>query len=213
MKKTWIILLFLAILGGHPEGIRAAITQRIIHAGDTPLFSDCVVTQTAPLTLRIETCMWRTTGQARIVDAAKVVGILADKNLLDESSRIRSGLKELNLRVDAGEMEYMPDGKRIRGWLKNKDGSFVGKSENRVLTPITIVWPADGQTHLVYLVGGPGATMQAELALHGETQPAGFIDFLIFETLVPVGATDFVTDVEVFTVLPGFPAPKGMFEK
>lgn len=167
---------------------QAGIVERIIHAGDTPLASTCTVIQTGPLQLRVNACVWKTTGRARIIQKTKV--------------------KNLNARVASGDVQMMLDGKRVRGWLKNKDGSFVGKSKTYVLTSTIINWPADGVRYVVYMVEGPGNTMQALFMFADLPRPSGFIDYLIFPVAIPVGTIDLdVIDFEVFIVLPGFPVP------
>ncbi|KKL79491.1 hypothetical protein LCGC14_2014320, partial [marine sediment metagenome] len=60
--KTLVISLLLLFLGGGYDGVSAAITERIIYAGNTPLASDCRVTQTGPMELTVMPCSWTTTG-------------------------------------------------------------------------------------------------------------------------------------------------------
>ena len=214
MKKTWIVLLFLVALGAGGSWVSAAITERVIHAGDTPLASDCRVTQTGPMELTVMPCFWTTTGEARIVDVTKAIGNFADNTLPTFKERFTSGIQELEHRVAAGEIEYMPDGKRIRGWLKNKDGSIIRKKATYRVAPKTVLTIVAGQKYVVYMLRGPGQTMNVALMNPADTRPSTFIDYLVFKFDVPVGTTDLNTiTLEVFTVRPNFPPRKGLFEK
>ena len=194
MKKTWIIWLILALVGGSSPGVSASITQRIIHAGDTPLASTCVVTQTAPMELTVSKCTFTTTGQAKVVDASKVPSL---KN-----------------EIAAGRVERMPDGKRVRGWLRDKQGNIIDKSKTHVRNVATAVTiPGPGQW-VVYLLDGPGINLDVVLQLWEDQRPTNYVEFIVMPFMVPVGTANLnQINLEVFTVLPGFPVPKGLFEK
>ena len=165
MKRTWIALLVLALLGGGTDWVSAAIIQRIIHAGDTPLTSTCLVTQTAPMELTISACSFTTTGQAKIVNVAKVIGSLADRTLPDFAGRFKSGMDELQNRVLAGDIEYMPDGKRVRGWLRDRQGNIIEKSKTHVRNVATTVTVPGPGWWVIYLLGGPGVNLDVVLQL------------------------------------------------
>ena len=190
MKTLIIGLFFLLLL---PFLSQATITQRIIHAGDTPLFSDCAVTQTGPMELSVATCRWTTRGEAGIAPKEKV--------------------SDLSNKIAAGQAEMMPDGKRARWWLTDNQGNIIDKSRTRVLPP-TVLSISAGNTWVVYMVDGPGVTMTLRLQPWTGISPEGVLNYLLMPFKVPAGTTDLNTiDIEVFTVLPGFPAPKGLFEK
>ena len=194
MKKIWIIFLILALLVGDTGWLSAAITQRIIHAGDTPLASNCQVTQTGPMQLTVSTCLWTTTGQAKIIHESKV------PNLKNE--------------IAAGRVERMPDGVRVRGWLRNAQGNIIEKSRTRFILAKVILNIVAGNTWVAYLADGPGVTMNVVLQKEEDPKPTGTLDYILFPFTVPVGTINLNTiNLEVFTVLPGFPAPKGLFEK
>ncbi len=194
MKKTWIVLLVLTTLGRGYDGVSAAITQRIIHAGNTPLASDCVVTQTGPMQLTVSTCSWTTTGQAKIVHESKV------PNLSNE--------------IAVGNVERMPYSRRVRGWLQDSQGNIIEKSRTRFIPVPVVLNITAGETWVAYLVNGPGVTMAVVLQKRGELRPAGTLDYILFPFVVPVSTTDLSgIDIEVFTVRPDFPPAKGLFEK
>ncbi len=194
MKKSWIILLLLALLVGGYDNALAVITQRIIHAGDTPLTSTCLVMQTAPMELTISKCAFTTTGQARIVHQSRVPSL---KN-----------------EIAAGRVERMPDGKRVRGWLRDRQGNIIEKSKTHILNvATTVIVPGPGRW-VVYLTDGPGTNLNVVLQLFDDQRPSNYIEFIVMPFVMPVGTTDLSSiDIEVFTVLPGFPASKGLFEK
>ena len=194
MKRTWIVLLFLVAFGWSTDWVSAAITQRIIHAGDTPLASNCQVAQTGPMQLTVSACSWTTTGQAKIVHESKV------PNLKNE--------------IAAGRVERMPDGVRVRGWLRNAQGNIIEKSRTRFIPAKIILNIVAGETWVAYLVNGPGRTMVVTLQKRGEPRPTGTLDYILFPFVVPAGTTDLsAINIQVFTVLPGFPPAKGIFEK
>ncbi|KKK79944.1 hypothetical protein LCGC14_2828420 [marine sediment metagenome] len=194
MKKTWVVLLFLVLLGGGYDGVSAAITQRIIYAGDTPLASTCAVTQTGPMELTISACSFTTTGRAKIVHESKV--------------------SNLQSQITAGRVERMPDGKRIRGWIHDKQGNIIEKSKTHVRNVATTVTVPGPGRWVIYLLDGPGINLDVILQLWEDPRPTKYVEYIVMPFVVPVGTTDLNTiDLEIFTVLPGFPAPKGMFEK
>ena len=173
---------------------RAGIVDRVIYAGDTPLASDCRVTQTGPMELTVMPCSWTITGEARIVPKEKV--------------------PDLKGAMARGEVEMMPDGKRVRGWLKNRNGSFVRKRQTYRVIPKAVLTITAGQKYVIYMLKGPGQTMNIALMDPEDPRPDTFIDYLIFEFDVPAGTTDLSTIIlEVFTVRPNFAPRKGLFEK
>jgi len=214
VKKLWIVWLILVLLGGGNDWVSAVMTQRIIHAGDTPLASTCRVTQTDPMELTVSKCSFTTTGQARIVNVAKAIGSFVDQTLSDEMERLASGLQELHNKVLAGEVEYMPDNKRVRGWLKDKKGNIIDKAKTRVLSAEVVLTILAPGRWVVYLTGNPGIKLNVVLQLHSDPRPANFVEYIVMPFVVPVGTTDLSgIDIEVFTVRPGFPPAKGLFEK
>jgi len=199
MQKLWIVLLILALLGGGTDWVSAAITQRIIHAGDTPLASTCKVTQTGPMQLTLSTCSWTTTGEGKILDRFE-----------SAFAALGVGLAAQALRENKAEWH----GSRVRVWLRDKQDNIIERSRTRMLSVDVVLNIVAGETWVVYLVDGLGVTMNAVLLKNKELRPAGILDYILLPFTVPVGTTNLNTiNIEVFTVLPGFPAPKGMFEK
>ncbi|KKM22845.1 hypothetical protein LCGC14_1621180 [marine sediment metagenome] len=189
--KTFIAILIALFLGGSAQ---AAITERVIYAGDTPLASDCQVTQTGLMELTVMPCFWTTTGQARIVPKEKVL------NLTGAISR--------------GDVEMLPDGKRVRGWLIDKQGNIIERSATYRVTPKAVLTITAGQKYVVYMLQGPGQTINIALMDPADRRPNTFIDYLVFNFNVPAGTTDLsAVAIEVFTVRPNFPPAKGLFEK
>ncbi|HEB27639.1 MAG TPA: hypothetical protein ENI05_07655 [Porticoccus sp.] len=195
MKKLIFSLLFSLFLAGGTDWVSAAITERIIHAGNTPLASDCQVTQTSFMELTVLPCFWTTTGQARIVPKEKVPDLVGA--------------------IARGEVEMLPDGKRVRGWLINKDGSFVSKRKTYRVIPKAVLTVVAGQTYIVYMLRAPGQNRMNIVLMDSEDpRPSTFINYLVFEFDVPFGTIDLSTvPLEVFTVRPNFPPAKGLFEK
>ena len=190
MKTTFLALALVFLLVGVAN---AVIVERVIYAGDTPLTSNCTVTQTGPMELAVSSCSWTTTGQSKVVAREKV------PNLANE--------------IAADRVVMMPDGKRVRGWLKDKGGNIIERSRTRVLAP-TVLNIIAGEEWVVYMVDGPGVTMNLILQPWDVKSPGGLIDYLIMPFKVPLGTTDLsVINIEVFTVRPDFPPAKGLFEK
>ena len=201
MLKTLIISLLLLSLVGQQGGLSAAVTERVIHAGDTPLFSDCMVTQTGPMELTITPCTFTTTGEARIFSAWQSIRAWIDNGPLAEA-------------ISTGRAEWMPDGRRIRGWLTDKQGNIIEKSVTWRLPTAAIITVTPGDTYFIYLVKKAGVTMETALVPVSDSSPVGYIHFLAFEFDVPAGTTDLSSiAIEVFTVRPNFPPAKGLFEK
>lgn len=191
MKTVIVSLAFWLLLVASSQ---AGIVERVIYTGDTPLASTCTVTQTGLMELTVSACSFTTTGQARIVAREKV------SNLPNE--------------IAAGRVQNMPDGKRVRGWFRDKDGNIIDKSKTHTrATPVALSITA-GDTWVVYLLDGPGVTMDVVLQRWDDPRPANFIGFIVMPFTVPTGTTDLSTiTIEVFTVKPDFPPPKGLFER
>lgn len=189
-----IILYCLMIVFLFLPSAESAIIERVIHAGDTPLASTCTVTQTGPMELTVLACSFTTTGQARIVAKEKVPSLPNE--------------------IAAGRVQMMPDGKRVRGWLRNKDGTIIDKSKTHTAVTSTALIITAGDTWVVYLTDGPGVTMPVVLQKAGDPRPANFVEFIVMPFTVPIGTTDLSTiDIEVFTVKPDFPPPRPLFER
>ncbi|HEB26529.1 MAG TPA: hypothetical protein ENI05_01960 [Porticoccus sp.] len=197
--KALIISLLLILVGGGFDGISAAITQRIIHAGDTPLFSDCGVTQTGPMELTVTPCTFTTTGEARIASRLNSVFALTGIGPVAQA-----------LREDKAEWH----GNRVRAWLRDKQGNIIEKSVTWRLPTVEIIGVTPGETYFLYLIEDVGVTMEVLLIPVSSPRPAGYIHYLAFEFTVPLGTTNLSSvDIEVFTVRPDFPPAKGLFEK
>lgn len=192
MKKLIIGFVFFLLLSG---GAHAVVLERIIYAGDTPLASSCTVSQTGPMELTISACSWTTTGQARIV--------------------AKSSVPDLSNEIAAGRAQMMLDGRRVRGWLTDKDGNIIEKARTRSLPVVSVLAVPAGQRSAIYLVDGPGITMTAQLIdFNNDQRPAGTLDYIVLPFNVPAGTTDLSgIDIEVFTVIPGQVPPKGLFQK
>ncbi len=199
MKKIWISLLFFFLLLGGTDTPFASIGQRIIHAGDTPLASTCTVAQTGPMELTVSKCSFTTTGQAKILSRL-------------DSAFAMTGLGEVAQALQEGKAEW--HGSRVRVWLRDKQGNIIERSKTHVRNVATTVTvPGPGQW-VVYLIYGPGINLNVVLQLWSDPRPTNYVEYIVMPFVVTVGTTNLNTiNLEVFTVLPGFPPPKGMFEK
>lgn len=203
MKAFVVGLLIVLFFGGLPEGISAAITERVIYAGDTPLESDCQVTQTGPMEITVMPCFWTTTGEARILTPSII-----------EWAAAKLGQGAFGRAIGQNRAEWMPDNKRIRGWLVDSQGNIIERSVTYRLGQLAVLTITAGQKYRAYMVDGPGNTMTIFLMDPIDPLPFGFINYLIFKFDVPAGTTDLSTvTLEVFTVRPDFPPAKGLFEK
>ncbi len=201
MLKTLIISLSLLFIGAGGSWVSAAITERVIYAGDTPLASDCRVMQTGPMELTIMPCFWTTTGEARIFSAWQSIRAWIDNGPLAEA-------------ISTGRAEWMPDGRRIRGWLTDKQGNIIERSKTYWVVPKAVLTIVAGQKYIVYMLKGLGQTMNIALMNPSDPSPETVINYLIFKFDVPAGTTDLSTiTLEVFTVRPNLPPRKGLFEK
>ena len=199
MKKTQILLLIIALLGASYDGVSAAITQRIIHAGDTPLASTCTVVQTDSMELTVSACSFTTTGEAKIIDRFESV-----------FAALGAGPVAQALRENKAEWY----GSRVRVWLRDKQGNIIERSATYILPVANLITVPIGGPYFIYLVKNPGLKMEAILLSTRAPRPTNYVHYLAFEFTVPAGTTDLSgIEIEVFTVLPGFPAPKGLFEK
>ena len=195
MKKiSWIVLLVALFLGSGTDRVQAALIERAIFAGDTPLLSTCTVTQSGPMELTVAPCSFITTGQSRIVEKSKV------KNLPNE--------------IAAGRVEMMSDGKRVRGWLRDKAGNIIEKARALFLPVSAVTIIPTGNTYFLYLVEKAGPTLGVVLLSESDPRPVNYVHFLAFAFTVPAGTTDLSgITIEVFTVKPGFPPARGIFER
>ena len=199
MKKYFILLLLFVLLGSGTDWISAAMTQRIIHAGDTPLFSDCNITQTGPMELTVTPCTFTTTGEAKIVSRL-------------DSAFALTGLGPVAEALREGKAEW--HGNRVRAWLRDKNGNIIERSATYHLPVASLITVPPGDTYFVYLVKNPGLKMEAILLPANAPRPANYVHHLAFEFAVPPGTTNLSgIEIEVFTVLSGSAPTKGMFEK
>ena len=199
--RTLIIGFLLLALGGLPEVGSAAIVERVIYAGPTPLASTCRVTQTGPMELTVAPCTFTTTGWARIFGALK-------------SLVARSGVGELARAVAEGKAEWTSDGLRIRGWLRDKQGNIIEKKATWRLPVAESVTVTPGNTYFIYLVKKVGVTMEIKLLPVNDPVPTNYVHYLALDFTVPLGTTDLNTvKIEVYTVRPGPRPAKGLFEK
>ncbi len=190
---------FLALL--FSVTVQAAISDRVIYSGDTPLASDCKVVQTGPLELTVAPCSFTTTGQARVFGRVQSMPALI-------------GVGPLATAVREGRAEWMQGGHRIRGWLTDKQGNIIERSVTWRLPTAAIITVTPGDTYFIYLVKKAGVTMETALLPVSSPRPTGYIHYLAFEFTVPLGTTDLSgIEIEVFTVRPDFPPAKGLFEK
>ena len=178
---------------------QAGITERVIYAGNTPLASDCRVTQTGPMELTVAPCSFATTGEARIASRLDSAFALMGVGPIAQA-----------LREDKAEWH----GNRVRIWLRDKEGNIIEKSVTWRLPTVEIIGVTPGETYFLYLIEDVGVTMEVLLIPVSSPRPAGYIHYLAFEFTVPLGTTDLGgIEIEVFTVRPNFPPVKSLFEK
>lgn len=190
--KTFIFGVLFLFFSSIPS--QAALVDRVIFAGDTPLASTCTVAQTGPMELTVFPCSFTTTGQARIVSKGRVA--------------------DLPNKIAEGRAEMMPDGKRVRGWLRDRQGNIIEKSKRLFLPTPAVTTVPTGNTYFLYLVEKAGPTLGVVLLSMSDARPEKYVHYLAFEFTVPVGTTNLSSiAIEVFTVKSGFPAPKGIFEQ
>ena len=198
MKKLIISLLFALFLGGVAH---AAITERVIYAGPTPLASDCRVTQTGPMELTVAPCTFTTTGTARIYSIL-------------QSLVARSGVGKLAGALREGKAEWTSNGLRIRAWLRDKQGDIIERSATWILPVAESVTVIPGNTYFLYLVKKVGVTMEIKLLPVNDPMPTTYVHYIALDFTVPLGTTDLNTvKIEVYTVRPGKRPAKGLFEE
>lgn len=177
-----------------------SIVERAIYAGDTPLFSDFTVAQTGPMQLTISSGDFQITGHAKILEKEKVpAAFLTD-----------------------GRAEMMPDGKRVRAWLQDKATKEIkNKSKRRTLVGQTVIdvvsHPSENKNYRVDLRSPSDMVMliQVQSWLEDQAVPVtnDLTHVLVFPFVVPSGTTDLIgITIQVFRVLPGFPAPTPEWE-
>lgn len=178
-----------------------AVVERVIHSGDTPLFSDCKVTQTGPMELTVAPCTFTTTGEAKVFGVA-------------ESLPAMVGIGPLANALREGKAEWMSGSLRVRAWLRNGQGNIIERSRTRFLPVAAVTVVPAGNVYFLYLIEKPGPTLGVVLMSTSSPRPLNYIHILAFDFTVPVGTTDLSgIEIEVFTVKPGFPPSKGLFQK
>ena len=197
--KILIVALLLLLLGGGTDWVSAGITERVIYAGDTPLASDCQVTQTGFMELTVMPCFWTTTGEA------KILGPIASFVAATGIGLVAQALRE-------GKAEWHHN--RVRVWFRDKHGNIIERSVTYQVTPKVVLTMVAGQKYVVYMLRGLGQTMNIALMDPADPLPSTFINYLVFAFDVPFGTIDLSTvTLEVFTVRPHFPPAKSLFEK
>ena len=176
--------------------IRSEAGRGLIYAGDTPLACDIVAEQTGPMQVTVRAGSFTTTGLARI---------------RTYDPRAHDAL------IASGRGELLADGRRVRGWIQNRQGQPIDKSVTYTLAVdqvITLV--SDPTRPVAYDVDlvhqGPNAGVHVKRKLVGVeeygTPPAGWkkIHELLFEFLLPPGSMT-ITPIDIFalTIRPGFP--------
>lgn len=200
MKKLIIGLIVSFLLGGIPD-TSAGITERVIYAGDTPLYSDCTVVQSGPLELTVPPCMFTTTGQAKIFNRLQSLPAMV-------------GAGPLAAAVRDGKAEWMRDGLRIRAWIRDKQGKIIERAVTYQLPVASVITVPPGDTYFIYLVENPGKKMDTVLLPTNAPSPSNYVHYLAFEFTVPLGTINLSgIKIEVFTVRPSFPPARSMFEK
>ncbi|KKL90961.1 hypothetical protein LCGC14_1899480 [marine sediment metagenome] len=196
--KILVLLLLLLFLPGGGTGVFAAITERVIYAGDTPLASDCQVTQTGFMELTVMPCFWTTTGEA------KILGPIASFVAATGIGLVAQALRE-------GKAEWHHN--RVRVWFRDKHGNIIERSVTYQVGQGSADHNSRTEVQSLH-VDGPGNTMTIFLMDPIDPLPFGFINYLIFKFDVPFGTIDLSTvTLEVFTVRPHFPPAKSLFEK
>ncbi|KKL22781.1 hypothetical protein LCGC14_2431990, partial [marine sediment metagenome] len=122
---------------------QADIVDWVIYAGDTPLTTDCRITQTGPMELTVEPCTFTTIGKARIFNALQALPARIGVGALAEALR-------------DGKAEWMPAGLRIRAWLQDKQGNVIERSVTYQLPVTSVMTVPAGDEYYIYLekVGG-----------------------------------------------------------
>jgi len=170
------------------------ITERIIHAGNTPLFSNFTVTQTGPMQLTVSGGDFQITGQASIMKRGEVPPAF----------------------FTDGRAELMPDGVRARVWHQDKVTKVIkDRSKRRTIVESTVVnilsHPTKARAYEVNLLSPSDILMQIQVDSWLEDQPdvpqsPNYTHILVFRFVVPPATTNLSgIDIRVLKVLPGFP--------
>ena len=178
------------------------LQPRLIYAGDTPLACTLQVEQTGPLTLTVRAGSLTTTGEARIVRPAE-----------GEAEAVAA-------KVATGDAEWLPDGERLRVWLRDAQGGFVSKARRYTLAAdvaLPIVPDAGEAKEYLAELAVNGASVDVLLRGHflGDARPAvpaGWqpVHWLVGPFVVPTGATSLAAvEIPVFGVMAGFPPGTG----
>ena len=175
--------------------LKSELYKGLIYAGDTPLASSILVEQTGPMQLTVKAGNFTSTGQARIIDPAE-----------SKDPSIKGKMQSLLARNLA---ESMPDGRRYRVWIHDKQGIPLDKNGSYTLA-------SDRAVNIPVLV--TAKTYSIELGLVGSTptiwveglepQPANYkpIHKLVYPFIVPGGTANLAgVDMNYLQVLPGFP--------
>ena len=181
--------------------IQARITKRVIHAGDTPLFSDCTVTQTGPMQLTVKPCTFVTTGRAKIFDVIRALPA-------------QIGVGELAKALREDKAEWMPDGLRVRGWIQDEKGKIIDKSTSYHLLTKGVINITTPGVYVILLMKSSGFNMDVVLASSYSPSMVNYVHILALEFDVPLGTIN-LSDVDIilYTVKPGHRPKKGIFEQ
>lgn len=170
------------------------ITDRIIYAGDTPLFSDFTVAQTGLMELTVSGGQFQITGQAKLVKVNKVPPAF----------------------FSDGRAEMMPDGERARVWNQDKVTKQIkDKSKRRTIvgnTTISVVaHPTKDKRYYIDLESPSDVVMlvQTRFEFVGDivgAPPVNHTHMVVLPFIVPAGTTDLSgIPIEAIKILPGFP--------
>ena len=195
MKTIFIVLILLLF----SFNTHADIVDRVIYAGDTPLATDCRITQTGPMELTVEPCAFTTTGVARILGPI-------------DSFVARTGIGSVAQALREGKAEWHRN--RVRIWLQDRQGNIIERSVTYGLPVPSVITVPPGDEYYIHLEKVGGVIMKAVLVPNRHKMALATVHPLSSEITVPVGTTDLsAITVEVFTVRPDFPPAKGLFEK
>jgi hypothetical protein len=180
--------------------IKSEIGRGLIYAGDTPLVCTITVEQTGPMRIVVRAGIFTTTGQARILDYDPVAH---DPFIAD------------------GRAETLPDGKRVRIWLQDKNGAPIDKAATHRLGADQVIdVTSDPQRAVAYKVDLFSDGAQTDVLVkrkvigieqYGDPPPDWQkVHELLFAFGLPPACADITPlDIYALTVKPGFPDGTG----
>ena len=198
MLKIFLTLVLTFLLSHIAFG---GIVDRVIYSGNTPLFSDCRVVQTGPMQLTVPPCTFTTTGRAKIISAL-------------EALPAQVGVGRLAKAISENEAEWLPDGLRVRVWIKDEQGDVITRSLTYRLPVANTINIIAGNVYVILLTKAGGITMTAVLTTSWDPNAVDYVHILATEFEVPLGTTDLSNvRIPIFTVKQGQRPLKKWFEQ